>query len=456
MPSPRSFLQVVHGWPPARVGGTELYARWLMERLARWGDSRAFAGEPSPSIRTGGDRSRLSPRGDGAPNPDRVCLARPVPAQSYRETWQNPSAEALFAECLDAWRPQVVHVHHLDGLSVRFPVIATRAGARVVATLHDYALLCPRGQLVNHLQELCEGPRADGSNCATCLGPLLGLAPWNAPLSRWAGGLPQAARSWLRRPVARLSLDEERARAHVRLRHQVTRRALEHVQVFLSPSRDLAERCIGLGLPRDRVRVLPLPLLAPISHGLLDRPLPPVGPVRFLFVGSVVSTKGPHRLVEAFARLPAGAATLRIVGPLIQTDLAPTFARDLADRVRELPGIRMDGPVPHGVVPQILWDADVLVVPSTWHENHPLVVREALALGLRILASRRGGLPEMAPGATFFDPDVPDALLDALRAEVRRGRGRVAPDGGPSPEAHLDAILSCYGDTASPSPGSGA
>jgi glycosyltransferase involved in cell wall biosynthesis len=40
-------------------------------------------------------------------------------------------------------------------------------------------------------------------------------------------------------------------------------------------------------------------------------------------------------------------------------------------------------------------DSDLLLTPSLWFENSPLVVYQALHLGLPVMASRMGGLPEL-------------------------------------------------------------
>ncbi|HIE69618.1 MAG TPA: glycosyltransferase, partial [Planctomycetes bacterium] len=57
--------------------------------------------------------------------------------------------------------------------------------------------------------------------------------------------------------------------------------------------------------------------------------------------------------------------------------------------------ITVDGPFDREELAQALAQIDVLVVPSTWHENAPFVVLEARAAGLPVIASRFGGLIEV-------------------------------------------------------------
>jgi glycosyltransferase involved in cell wall biosynthesis len=63
--------------------------------------------------------------------------------------------------------------------------------------------------------------------------------------------------------------------------------------------------------------------------------------------------------------------------------------------------------------------ADHLLLPSLWYENAPVVVLEAAAYGLSLIASRIGGIPEFVrEGVTgrLFDPGDPEALAQAMMA----------------------------------------
>ncbi len=81
------------------------------------------------------------------------------------------------------------------------------------------------------------------------------------------------------------------------------------------------------------------------------------------------------------------------------------------------------GAVDRGRVPALVRAHDVMVVPSLSEEPFGLVVLEAMASGLAVIASNRGGLPEACGGAaTLVDPDDLDALTCAVAelAEPRR------------------------------------
>lgn len=414
-------LQVCHGWPPERLGGAELYAACLRDGLAGLGlRSLAFAAGPRES-RSDDTQVVRSPAGR---------------ARSYMRTQVRPWLEGRFREHLARCRPDVVHFHHLTHLSLGLPRLAQRSGAAVLMTLHDYWLRCPRGQLSDRQGRRCPGPQA--RRCADCLAGQLALDPLSALASRALSGLPVAARTWLREGLGRSKAGQLDSVAQQRT--ALVDAAVARVDRFLSPSAYLAQRMVRMGLPAGRVEIAPLPLVQPVS------PLeaPGTGPLRFLFVGALIPTKGAHLQLDAFARLPAGAATLRLVGPAPAHDLDPDYASRLRQRAARVVGARLLPPFPPGSVSRILARADVLVVPSTWEENSPLVVREARAAGLRILASRRGGIPEIAPGARFFEPERRGELIAALRTELEVGRRRDAPARWDDPAEHARQMLTRY------------
>ena len=124
-------------------------------------------------------------------------------------------------------------------------------------------------------------------------------------------------------------------------------------------------------------------------------------------------------LVEAFNRLPEAAAALTIYG-------SETAFPDYAAEVRTLaahPNIRFAGPLDHRHVGAALRQMDCLVVPSVWYENSPLVIQEAFAMGLPVIASRLGALAEkVQDGRTgyLFAPGDSADLARAVAGDHRR------------------------------------
>jgi glycosyltransferase involved in cell wall biosynthesis len=156
-----------------------------------------------------------------------------------------------------------------------------------------------------------------------------------------------------------------------------------------------------------------------------------------LSVAAVIPGKGHDVLLDALAMLGGAGWECLCVGS-VERD--PAFAATLRRRVREvgLDGrVRFSGPQSGAALGRSYRAADVLVLPSRG-ETYGMVVTEALAHGLPVVAAEVGGVPEALgygadgtrPGL-LVPPDDPRALHDALRAwledhDLRRRLRRAA------------------------------
>jgi len=166
---------------------------------------------------------------------------------------------------------------------------------------------------------------------------------------------------------------------------------------------------------------------------------------RFLCVGAVTPTKGHDLLLDALAGIRDLAWDCRCVG---STEIEPAFVaaiRERAVRTGVADRLELTGPRTGRDLAAAYDAADVLVLPSR-AETYGMVVTEALARGLPVIASRVGGVPEAVgravdgcvPGV-LVPPGDPDALAAALRSwliepalrdrkrEAARARRRTLP-----------------------------
>jgi glycosyltransferase involved in cell wall biosynthesis len=148
------------------------------------------------------------------------------------------------------------------------------------------------------------------------------------------------------------------------------------------------------------------------------------GPAALLCVGSLARHKGQDLLLEALAGLNHGggpAWECSLAGPL---DREPDFVRDLRDRIAQLglmDRVRVVGVLTGAALEEAYATAELLIVPSR-SESYGMVVTEALARGLPVVATRVGGLPEALGVASsgcrpgrLVSPDDPVALGQVLR-----------------------------------------
>lgn len=380
------ILHIVHQYPPDHLGGTELYTRALAQRQAAAGHDVAVfcpergpgaAGEPAieEGVRVyragGGRRGRLS---------------------VFLSAMGSPRLSAAFDAILAAERPDIVHLQHLMGLPVDLVEKLLAEGIPYVITLHDYWYGCANAQLLtNYDASLCAGPNARFTNCGRCA------------LARAGIGGPAAA-GWLPAPLM--------ARRY-RLLHQV----------FTGASRVVASTPFVLrayqemGFPTEQARVLPLGIdvsdedVAAARRARAQRA--PGGPFRLGYVGGLSRQKGVHHLVAAVNRLPEDV-TCAIYGP---TDAFPDYAAELR-RLATHPGIRFMGPVGRAALWPALGELDVLVAPTLWYETYALIVHEAFAAGVPVVASRIGVLPDVVRDGVdgyLFPPGDASELSAILR-----------------------------------------
>jgi GT2 family glycosyltransferase/glycosyltransferase involved in cell wall biosynthesis len=407
------ILLVVHGVPPAASGGTEVYVRDLARALVSPSEDEVtvFTRDNDPH------RPELSVRvtTDGPVRAVRVNNTFQA-CHSFEESYANPAIERIAAALLDDWRPDVAHVQHLTCLSTGIPRQAALRRIPVVVTLNDYWLICHRGQLVDLDGRRCDGPGSDG--CARCLPPgvLAGAAAFRA--GRILRSMPLPGASAVVRLVehaagALTSGDRTRAATLARLRHMQA--AVRDVDLFLAPSDTLATAFAEFGIPADRLlRCNQGIALTPRERGQR----PPSSRLRIGFAGGFQPTKGPDILLDAIDRLAPGSVSVDLLGAGGAYHGDDRFAESLASRLGH-PAIRRLGPVPHERMPAVFDDLDVLVVPSTWIENAPFIIREAFAAGVPVITSDLGGMAEMVrDGVNGFLFPAGDAL--ALAAILRR------------------------------------
>ncbi len=405
------IAMVVHQFPPEHLGGTEVYTEGVARALADEGHQVAVF---HPRAGLQGDRQV---RRDGlvlweAARPPLPAAAHPL--RQFWQTFRSRRLEASFRRFLADERPEVVHFQHVQNVSAR--LVALAAGLPRVLTLHDYWYICANGQLLRPDGSLCQGP---GLGCGACAAARL-ARPWPRGLQP-ALALPFLARNLY------------------------IRRALRGVDRFVSPSHFLMDRYIAAGFPAGRLRHLENGI--PVARIRRFARQAPEGLLRIGFIGSIAWQKGVHLLAEAFGKLPAGRAQLRIWGD-------PTIFPAYAAQVRELlpdPEAQMMGRIANEEVGRALAESDVIVVPSLWYENSPVVIQEARAAGVPVVAAGHGALAEKVRHGVdglHFAPGDADALAGALRRLLEEPALLAALRKSiPEPmdmAAHAQALLAIY------------
>ena len=142
-----------------------------------------------------------------------------------------------------------------------------------------------------------------------------------------------------------------------------------------------------------------------------------------LFVGSLTARKNVGLLLEAYRRLLEGDET-DSVPPLILAGPPTTQAADWLTAIDEPPlrgRVHCTGYIDESALRELYEGASVLVLPS-FHEGFGLPVVEAMTIGVPVVASDRGALPEVVGDAgLLIDPNEPIELALAIRRMLTDG-----------------------------------
>jgi glycosyltransferase involved in cell wall biosynthesis len=407
---------VIHTLPRHSLGGSEICAAALAAEMARRHDVVVCAGRPV--------QASAAPRQEHGRG-YRVEWLDPDPrrAPTFDAAYQNPLIDAQFDDVMARIRPDVVHIHGIWTLSNNLPLIARQHGARVVFTLHDFWLMCPRGQRLRPT-DLSQCGEITAKRCTDCLKPWIAPRRWPS----WRGVPALVARDVVR---ARVPMPALVAKARARLfrpapsrnaaeqvaaYHEKTWEVVEAVDLFVAPSRFLADEFVRYGISRERIMLsdngIDTAKLARCDY----KRAPSV--VRFGFAGSWMPSKGLHVLVDAFRGLTENARLI-VFGSAPDGDSA-VYTRDILARGADR-RIKFAGRIEHDEVEEVFSAIDVLVVPSLWYENSPLTIKEAFASHTPVIASRTGGMAENVRDGVdglLFTPGDPADLRAALRAMI--------------------------------------
>jgi glycosyltransferase involved in cell wall biosynthesis len=199
---------------------------------------------------------------------------------------------------------------------------------------------------------------------------------------------------------------------------------LQNADAVVAVSHDLKSKLIGLGISPEKVHVVYRGVdrrrFAPGDRAEARRRLGLPDNKRVLvWVGRMVPVKGLDILLEACVQLRSRDVHLHLYlvgdGPLRASLRAETVAKGLAGMISFI------GLVDQDQLPDWYRAADLVVLPSR-SEGVPNVLREAKACGTRFVASRVGGIPELA--VEPWDQLVPAGDPAALAGAIEKGLSR--------------------------------
>lgn len=419
MPRDHVILATAH-YPPASIGGTEVYVSGL---------AAALRGKDVPNL-------VLTPQ-EGPLPVDYGNSSSPV------ETYPAAPDEqglASFRALLDQRRDSIYHQHTwTTGCGAPHLRMAKQLGLRTVLTIHVPGVTCLSGTMLRDGNAPCDG-RVAGTACARCWTLSRGASEHSATA---LAHVPQLAAGLFRKIPGR-AFTALAARAIVAERQQMIAAMLRDADRIVAVCQWLHDALALNGVPREKLVLCRQGLPADDLHRLAQqvaRPRQNESSLRLLMLGRFDPVKGLHTAVEAMRKVPADLDILLDIHAA-EAPQHQAYAARVKDMAAADPRIRFHAPLDRMGVAARLAGSDALLVPSVWMETGPLVVLEALAAGLCVLGSNRGGIAELI-GATdhgeCLPVEDPQAWAEAITRLARRKSAGGLP-GTPRPVRAMEDV----------------
>ena len=396
-----------HSHPQVQNGGSEVASHALFERLRACDGIEAwYLGCTRGTAYQRAGQSITQPFGE------RDYLYTVGEFEDFKFANRDTGFARDFRLLLRTLRPDIVHFHHYvnSGVEAFACVREQLPDAKIVLTLHELLAIChQQGQMVT---------RPDGNLC------------------RRSG------------PIECSRCFPELQPSDFFLRAVYVRHFMGSVDRFVSPSHFLARRYVQWGLPEHRIDVIEnVARGTAVMSATSRRPRDPAV-LRVGFFGQISMLKGIEVVIEAAAMLELEDRTDILFSVHGDDSNQPaSFRSTFRTQVAGFGGnIVFGGAYENGEVDALMADVDVVLVPSIWWENSPVVIQEALRNGRPVICSDIGGMAEkVVPGQTglHFPVGNARALAGVLKALVADPELRQALLRGVA-ERHLDDAFDAH------------
>jgi glycosyltransferase involved in cell wall biosynthesis len=303
--------------------------------------------------------------------------------------YNNPLFGTYFRKILLREKPDVVHFFHLFRLSASAVDVCEELSIRMVLTPTDFWFICPTLNLRLPDNRVCHGPDKDGLNCLRHITSIQNTSK----ARRLVNYLPD----WLLRGFIHLIDRGYNFDAHYSLltralihRREFLLRRMNVIDKVMVPTNIMMSKLTDNGL--NKAHAIKVPYGLNFSHLENSRRPDPQEILRLGYIGTLSEHKGVHILLNAMRNLAEKPVQLKIYGNL---DDHPEYAGTLLEMAGMDDRVEFCGTFPNDQIGLVFSELDVLVVPSIWHENAPLVVYSAQAAGCPVIASDMEGLSEI-------------------------------------------------------------
>ena len=385
------LIQVPFCFYPDAVGGTEIYVASLARLLRDEHGCDVLIAAP-------GDRSEDYTHQDLRVR--RFAVSNEIGDVSELYGEGDELAAREFAKILDEEEPDLVHLHAFTyGVSLKIVRAAKAKQIPVVFTYHTATVTCPRSTMMRWGDIPCDGEML-GRRCTACTLQGLGL---NRLVATGIASMPRLPREALAKMKKSGGIwTALRMRELVEQRHRATRALLAEVDHIVAVCNWVRDVLIRNGVPAEKITLCRQGIEFGDGRSKMENGAPGALPARFtrerplrlIYLGRLDPNKGVHVLIDALRLDLSLPVTLDIYGRP-QGEGGAAYADRLQKLAMSGNRVEFKASVSSEEVISIMRRYDAVVVPSQWLETGPLVVLEAFAAGVPVVASDLGGIAEL-------------------------------------------------------------
>jgi glycosyltransferase involved in cell wall biosynthesis len=419
------IIKIIHGYPPYYNAGSEVYSQSICNELSKNNKVSIFTREENTFDKDFGVRSLK----EG--NTEIYYLNIPREKDGYRHIKLDKELKKIILKL----RPDIAHIGHLNHLSTGLIDVLKEQNILIVFTLHDFWLMCPRGQFMQtnfgneNFYQLCDGQ--EDLKCAkNCYkGFFSGKEEdYEKDLAYWS--------SWI----------------HSRMKE--TKNLSQKVNLFIAPSKYLMNRFVSdFGIPKNKIEYLdygfPLHYLKSSKKKFDNKEF------SFGYIGTHIPAKGVNLLIDAFLEMKE-EANLKIWGR--ENGQNTNSLKRICGHSNKNARIEWMGEYANSNIADMVFsEIDAIIVPSIWGENSPLVIHEAQACHIPVITANFGGMSEYVQhevnGLLFEHRNTLDLCKkmdyavqhqDKMKEFGRRGYLYSADGEVPNIENHCKELINFY------------